>query len=123
MPTAVLGTPQAGVMFRAGTNAADVFAALMQTTGNQLVFEYRTATGGTVTTVSLGSVPVGAEYIELTRSGNNFSAYYSSDNINWTQLGSTVAIAAMPITADVGLAATANFNPQLTSAHVHQGDH
>jgi hypothetical protein len=110
------GAPQGGVMFRAGTNAADVFAALMQTTGNQLVFEYRTATGGTVSTVSLGSVPVGSEYIELTRSGNNFAAYYSSDNINWTQLGSTVAIAAMPITADVGLAATANFNPQLTSA-------
>ena len=110
------GTPQAGVMFRAGTNNGDVYAALMQTTGNQLVFQYRTSTGGSVNSTSLGSVPVGSEYIELTRSGNNFAAYYSADDVNWTQLGSTVTIAAMPATADVGLAATANFNPQLTSA-------
>jgi hypothetical protein len=89
---------------------------LMQTTGNQLLFQYRTTNGGSVSTTSLGSVPVGAEYIELIRSGNNFSAYYSADDVTWTQLGSTVAIAAMPATAYVGLAATANFNSQLTSA-------
>ncbi len=50
------------------------------------------------------------------RSGNNFTAYYSADDVNWTQLGATVAIASMPTTANVGLTATANFNSQLTSA-------
>ncbi len=110
------GTPQAGVMFRAGMNDGDPFAAMVQTDGSNILFEYRTTTGGAVTSTSLGSVPVGAEYLEVTRSGNNFSGFYSSDGITWTQLGSTVAIAAMPATANVGLAASADFNSQVTTA-------
>ncbi len=50
----------------------------MQTTGNQLLFQYRSTTGGSVTSVSLGSVLVGSEYIELC-TGNNFTAFYSAD--------------------------------------------
>jgi hypothetical protein len=111
-----LGTPQAGVMYRGGTDNDDPFAAMVQTDASNLVFEYRTTTGGAVTSTSLGSVPVGTEYLEVVRSGDNFSGFYSSDGINWTQLGSTVAIAAMPATADVGLAASAGFNSQLTTA-------
>jgi hypothetical protein len=111
-----LGTPQAGVMFRASTNNNDPFVAMVQTAGSSLIFEYRTTTGGGVTSTTLGSVPVGSEYLEIIRNGNNFSGYYSSDDVTWTQLGSTVAIAAMPATANVGLAASANFNSQLTTA-------
>ncbi len=111
-----VGTPEAGVMIRASTNDNDPFAAMLQTTGNSLVFEYRTTTGGSVTSATLGSVPVGAEYLEIVRSGSNFSGFYSSDGVTWTQLGSTVAIAAMPATANAGLVASANFNSQLTTA-------
>ncbi len=110
------GTPEAGVMIRAGTDDDDPFVAMVQTAGDDLIFEYRTTTGGSVSSVSLGSVPVGSEYVEIVRNGNNFSGYYSSDGVTWTQLGSTIAIAAMPSTANVGLAATANYNSQLTSA-------
>jgi hypothetical protein len=110
------GTPQAGVMIRAATNDDDPFVAMVQTAGDNLVFEYRTTTGGSVSSVSLGSVPVGAEYVEIVRSGDNFSGFYSPGGTTWTQLGSTIAIAGMPATANVGLAATANYNSQLTSA-------
>ena len=110
------GTPQAGVMYRASTNPDDPFFAIVQTSANSLVLEYRTTTGGSVTTQTLGGIPVGSEYVEITRAGNNFSAYYGSNGTSWTQLGSTVAIAAMPTTANAGLAATASYNPQLTDA-------
>ncbi|MGD0461714.1 MAG: hypothetical protein ABSB74_04420 [Tepidisphaeraceae bacterium] len=110
------GTPVAGVMIRSSTDDNDPFVAMVQTASNSLVFEYRTTTGGGVSSVSLGSVPVGSEYVEIVRNGSNFSGYYSSDGVTWTQVGSTVAIAAMPTTANVGLAATANYNSQLTSA-------
>ena len=110
------GSPQAGVMFRAGNNAGDVFVALVQTTGSQLIFEYRTTVGGVISSTSLGNVPVGAEYVRLVRNGINFSGYYSTDGINWTQLGSTIAIGSMPPTALIGLAVTADYNPQLSSA-------
>jgi hypothetical protein len=36
--------------------------------------------------------------------------------MSWTQLGSTIPITAMPITANVGLMGTASYNPQLTVA-------
>ena len=110
------GTPMAGVMVRGSTNDNDPFVAMVQTTVGGLVFEYRTTTGGNVNSVSLGGLSVGSEYVEIVRSGNNFGGYYSSNGTAWTQLGATVAIAAMPSTANVGLAATANYNPQLTDA-------
>ena len=110
------GTPSAGVMIRASANADDPFFAIVQTSVGNLVLEYRTTTGGSVTTQSLGGLSVGSEYVEIVRSGNNFSAFYGSNGTSWTQLGSTIAIAAMPATANVGLAATASYNPQLTDA-------
>jgi len=109
------GTPQAGVMIRASTNADDPFFELVQTSTGSLVLEYRTTTGGSVTTQTLASAAVGSEYVEVVRNGSNFSAYYSANGTSWT-LGSTIAIAAMPSTANVGLAATAGFNSQLTDA-------
>ena len=111
------GTPQAGVMVRAGSSSSgDPFVAIVQTTADQLRFEYRTASGASVSSVSLSNVPIGSEYVSLIRSADNFSAFYSVDGVNWKQLGPTIAISAMPATADVGLAVTANYNPQLTSA-------
>jgi hypothetical protein len=110
------GTPVAGVMIRSSTDDNDPFVAMVQTAGGSLEFEYRTTTGGAVTTVTLGGVPVGSEYVQIIRSGSNFSGYFSSNGSTWTQLGTTVSITAMPSTANVGLAATANFNSQLTSA-------
>jgi hypothetical protein len=110
------GTPQAGLMFRAGTGISDVFAALLQTSASQLLFEYRSTTSGSISSTTITGIPIAGEYLELVRQGNTFSAYYSSDDIHWTEIGSTITLAAMPSTATAGLAVTANFNPQLASA-------
>jgi hypothetical protein len=109
------GTPQAGVMYRASTSPTDPFIALVQTTASTIVLEYRTSAGGSVTTNTLSSIPVG-EYLEIVRSGSNFQAMYSSDGNSWTGLGSAVTISSMPGTANVGLVAGAGYNPQLTDA-------
>ncbi len=110
------GTPEAGVMFRAATGDTDPFIALVQTSASSLLLEYRTTAGGTVSTQTITGIPVGSEYVELARLGSGFSAYYSSNGSSWTQIGSTITIAAMSATANVGLAATADYNAQLTSA-------
>ncbi len=110
------GSSQAGVMFRSSTDSNDPFAALLQTSANQLVFEYRSTTGGSVTSTTLSSVSVGSEYLDLVRSGNSFSAYYGTTGTTWTQLGSTITLSAMPSTANAGLAVSADYNPQLASA-------
>jgi hypothetical protein len=104
--------PESGVMIRAGTSADDPFAAMVQTP-DDVYFDYRTTTGGTESSTLFGITP---GYLKIVRDGDNFSGYYSSDGTTWTQLGSTIAIAAMPTTANVGLAASAGYNPQLTQA-------
>jgi len=110
------GTPQAGVMVRAATGASDPFFEIAQSSAGNLVLEFRTTAGGSVTTQTLSGVPVASEYLEVTRSGNNFIAWYGTNGTSWTQLGSAVAIAAMPAAANFGIAATASYNPQLTDA-------
>jgi hypothetical protein len=107
------GTPQAGVMFRGGNNANDPFVALLQN-GGQFILESRLTSGGTVTTNA--TLTTSDQFIELVRSGNSFAALVSVNGISWTPLGSPITIAAMPATANAGLAVSADFNPQLTSA-------
>jgi hypothetical protein len=111
------GTPQAGLMFRASAaSATDPFAAIVQTTASQLIFEYRTTAGGTITLTSVSGISISGEFLNLIRQGSNYSAYYGTDGIHWTQLGSTIAIVAIPAIANAGLAVTSNYNPQLSSA-------
>jgi polygalacturonase len=108
--------PQAGVMYRLGTGATDPFAAVVQTTGNQIIFEYRTTASGTMLASAPVSVPVGSAYVEIVRSGSNFSGYYSTNGTSFTQIGSTVAISAIPSTANIGLAMTDNDNGAVSAA-------
>ncbi len=101
---------KAGLMFRDSTNANAMMAMLAVTPGAGLMFETRTTTGG----------PVGAQlapgfaapiWLELSRTGNQFTAYYCTASIpsstSWIAIGSTVTV---PIsnTALVGLAVTAH---------------
>ncbi|HEY2759471.1 MAG TPA: hypothetical protein VGI75_01970, partial [Pirellulales bacterium] len=110
------GTPEAGVMVRGGASANDPFAALVQTASGSLAFKYRTTVGGNVTTVSLSGVPVGAEYLRIINDDDQFGALYSADGTTWIQLGAVISIAAMPVNYQAGLAASADYNAQLTSA-------
>ena len=110
------GTPQAGVMYRASTSGSDVFAALVQTTTGQLVLESRASTGAAVTTTTLGALAIGSEYLRLQRIGQTFTAFDSSNGQTWTQVGSPITLSAMPATANAGLAVTASYNPQLSTA-------
>ncbi len=110
------GTPQTGVMYRASTNPVAPFFAVVQTSASSIFLEYRTTTGGVITTQNIAGIPVGSEYVEIVRNGNNFTGFYSSSGTTWTQIGSSVSITAMTATANAGLIATASYNPQLTDA-------
>lgn len=111
------GSPAAGVMFRAGSDANEPFVSLTQSSESQCILQYRLAPGGSVASVPLSGIPVGGEYLELVRTGNTFAAYYSSTGTTWTQLGSSISISSMPAVADAGLAVSADYNPQLASAN------
>ncbi|HEX4055795.1 MAG TPA: glucoamylase family protein [Tepidisphaeraceae bacterium] len=96
---------QAGVMIRADTTAGALFAGASISPQDLVTFNWRSASGS----VSSSSATVsGPGWLELTDQGNEFSAYYSSDDVHWTQVGTTEAIAMPSATVLAGLWVSSN---------------
>lgn len=106
---------KAGVMFRSDTSAASAFVDVVGTYGQGVSFQWRPTAGGTPDSVTVAGVrtPV---WVRLTRSGNNFSGYYSTNGTTWTQIGSTITI-NLGATARAGLAVTAHNNLALNTGN------
>lgn len=102
------GWSLAAVMIREKLTESSVHASMMITTEGKAKFRRRTSEGGT--TLSDGP-STGTTYpprwLRLTRSGNTFTAYISSDGSSWTQVHTPVAI-TMPANVHVGLVALRN---------------
>jgi enterochelin esterase-like enzyme/fibronectin type 3 domain-containing protein/regulation of enolase protein 1 (concanavalin A-like superfamily) len=96
---------KAGVMIRESlaTNAANVFVGV--TTGNGVIWQYRSSTGG-VTSTNNTTGPSAPYWVKLVRSGNTFTAYRSADGVSWTLQGTTTI--TMASTVYVGLAITSH---------------
>ncbi|MGA8367490.1 MAG: IPT/TIG domain-containing protein [Candidatus Acidiferrales bacterium] len=110
-------SPEAGVMIRETLNANSTNAYVFYTKGTYqyLYFNDRPSTGAN--TSSPGGPASGflPSWVKLVRSGNAFSAYYSSDGVIWTQLGSTQTI-TMAQNVYVGLAVSSYSNSSLATA-------
>ncbi len=105
---------KAGVMFRESLDPSSAFADVIVSPDNGLQFQWRDSNGGYATaTASVGGdAPV---WVKLTRSGDSFSAFYSMDGVNWTQIGDSAAI-AMQGTIQAGLAVTSHDDSLLCTA-------
>ena len=102
---------KAGVMIR-GSVAANAQNVLAYMTGDQRLISSRRTTVGGASTSTSGTVVAGPPpvWVRLTRLGNAFTAYRSTDGVSWTILAQPVTV-AMPANAVAGLAiasATAN---------------
>lgn len=98
---------QAGIMIRETLAAGANHVFLFDYSSSILATE-RTTTGASSSYQSVGSAPP-PNWLKLTRSGNVFSMYGSSDGVNWTQLGTSQAV-SMASSVYVGLAVS-NRNP------------
>ena len=98
---------QAGLMMRAETTNGAVEASVLATTNNGVTFQWRSAPGGgcayQVVVGTTLSVPV---WVSLARAGNSFSGHWSTNGIDYYQVGSTQTV-VMSETAFVGLAVSA----------------
>jgi beta-glucanase (GH16 family) len=110
---------KAGLMFRDGLAANARFVDLLATPGNGVAFEWRDSTGGTAHDVHDSSVPAPTPaaplWLMLVRSGDNFTGFYSTDNVTWTQVGDTQTI-PLPGTTQLGLAVTSHNDTLLSTA-------
>lgn len=69
----------AASMIRQNTGADSKYYSVYVTQAGQMGISYRTTTGGTATTTSLGTVTSWPVWILAQRSGNTFKAYYVTD--------------------------------------------
>jgi regulation of enolase protein 1 (concanavalin A-like superfamily) len=105
----------AGVMIR---NTLDAGSANAKTADwpnyHGVYFDVRATSGGN--TSEQGSVSATLPYwVKVTRSGNTFSSYTSSDGVTWAQLGTSQTI-SMAQSVDVGLAVTSGSTTALATA-------
>jgi hypothetical protein len=98
---------KAGVMIRESLSGDAREAMMSVTPGNGAVFQYRTDPGGdTFTTFAPGqTAPL---YLDIARAGTTLTGSYSTDLVNWTQVGSIDI--AMGSTVYIGLAVSSHNN-------------
>ncbi|MBV9713167.1 MAG: hypothetical protein JO011_19870 [Ktedonobacteraceae bacterium] len=98
---------KAGVMLRQSSNPGSAYYFAFVTPGNGIVVQYRTAQGNKMqqkTSIS-GTVPA---YLKVARSGNTYTAYTSSDGVNWTAIAASATSISMSGSALAGLAFTSH---------------
>lgn len=84
---------KAGLMFRAAltTNSAHVMMAVTPTSG--VMFQNRQTAGATATNTVVAG-PAAPMWLRIVRAGQQFTGYYTTDRITWTQVGPTVTMPA-----------------------------
>jgi fibronectin type 3 domain-containing protein len=109
---------KAGLMFRDGLTATAPNVALVATAGNGINFQYRPFNGASSANINLPAIPAPAGsaplWLQLTRSGNVFTASYSTNGTTYTVIGSITIVLSNALSA--GLAVTAHNNSLLATA-------
>jgi outer membrane protein assembly factor BamB len=98
---------KAGVMIRQNSTASSAYYFAMVTPGKGILIQYRKAAGAnaqTLITIS-GSAPV---YLAVARTGTTFTAYTSSDGVNWTAVSGSSVTINMTGSVLAGLAVTSH---------------
>ena len=92
---------KAGIMLRESTNADSAYAFVFATPEQGLGFQWRGSTGAWAVSAPfvVGDAPM---WLKLTRTGNDFNAYYSANGETWIQIGSPQTI-VMDSTIQAGL--------------------
>eukprot|EP01133_Synstelium_polycarpum_P013826 gene13826-16298_t len=105
---------KAGVMFRESIAAGSKYVGVYITPGKGVSFQYRSTTNANAINGAQVTGIVAPYHVKLTRSGNSFTAQYSSNGSSWTTIGTCTV--TMPNNALEGLALTSHNNAQLSTA-------
>jgi regulation of enolase protein 1 (concanavalin A-like superfamily) len=108
------GNTRFGVMFRENLNTGSRYASMLLRKDNSPAqFSARTSAGISATTAN-DAVRNTPYWVRVSRSGNVFTGFTSSDGNTWTQIGQSTI--AMPATVYVGLAGSAGTTASLNTA-------
>jgi regulation of enolase protein 1 (concanavalin A-like superfamily) len=107
------GWSKAGVMFRNDSTAGAVNVSLVIAATQGVSFQWRATSGAQSFNVDVGGITAPV-WLQLVRSGDNFSGYYSYDGSNWVQVGTQQIFLNGSVLA--GLDVTAHNNSALNTA-------
>ena len=96
---------RAGIMARTATGSSDVEAFIGVTTNSRLSWITRTTAGSNAAATNTNNLGA-PRWVRLVRNGSAFSAYHSTDGVNWTQTGTTTTLSSATDPMLVGLAVT-----------------
>lgn len=96
---------KAGLMMRESLSAGSKHAFMLVSAGKGGAFQRRAGSSGQ--TVSTGTYAVPGYFVRVTRSGNNFDGYISTDGYNWSWVAGEYI--DMPATIYVGLGVTSHY--------------
>jgi O-glycosyl hydrolase/regulation of enolase protein 1 (concanavalin A-like superfamily) len=105
---------KAGLMMRSSLDPGAAYAIAFLTPQGMLNFEQRTSSDASASTVKSQGTFAAPVWLKLTRSGNTYSVYYSTDGTGWTLLGSSTF--SIGSTIYVGLITSAHSSSQLATA-------
>jgi hypothetical protein len=110
---------KAGLMFRDSVSNTSRFEFVGTTSSNGIVFEYRSSPGGPTTMVTIPGINA-PYWVELNKSGTQYTAYISSTGLqnSWVQVGSTVDLGFGNSTVYVGMSVTSHNNSLLSTATI-----
>ena len=100
---------KAGVMIRESLDSGSRNATMALSASNGVAFQQRITPLGATTSTVLGPSVAPPYWVQVVRSGGNFTGSVSTNGTNWTQVGTT-SIAGFNSTALWGLAVTAHNN-------------
>ncbi len=105
---------KAGLMIRDSTAAGARHASIMVTGNNGIHVQYRTTANSTTSDIEgpAFSIPI---WLKINRQGTTVKAYYSTDAMNWTQVGSNITL-SLNATFLVGMFVSARNNSARANA-------
>jgi regulation of enolase protein 1 (concanavalin A-like superfamily) len=103
---------KAGVMIRETTTAGSKHAMTVITPGSGCSFQRRKSTGASSLSTTVSGTAPG--WVRITRKGNVFTSYRSTDGATWTQIGSDII--TMASNAQIGLCVTSHNNSAICTA-------
>jgi len=104
----------AGIMFREDMTDPSRCVYLGITQTGIVTWQHRDSAGGATTAAASNSSPA-SPWLRVTRYGNVFTAYVSTDGTTWNQIGSPVTL-ALPQTINVGMAMSSGSGTALETA-------
>jgi hypothetical protein len=111
---------KSGLMVRADNTNTSAYFGVFVTPANGIVVQYRATSGDTVNSTTVASVATTAApvWLRITRvaSTNTYTAWYSTDNVTWTQIGTSQVAASLTGTLLEGLAVCSHNTGALSTA-------